>query len=206
MLLTYPNGIALLHVLVCFILFPLRHVYKMPCTPLQNVSLTPLPLFSLSHFHTFYFRHRFFFTVQMNICSFLILLSLTIASPLLPVDSALLPDFTNFQLDPLSNDETVVSSTSDPGLVGQTQSPLPGISTSQDTGPPIIDSWLDAVQVQPSFPSSNSDMAGSRFELAQNSPTAEKVAPAGERTVDAVYLCCESKGEDKFLCDDSQRW
>lgn len=147
----------------------------------------------------------------MNICSFLILLSLTIASPLLPVDSALLPDFTNFQLDPLSNDETVVSSNSDPGLVGQTQPPLPGISTSQDTGPPIIDSWLDAVQVQPSFPSSNSDMAGSRFELAQNLPAAEKAvpekaAPAGERTIDAVYLCCESKGEDKFLCDDSHRW
>ena len=141
----------------------------------------------------------------MNSYLLLILLSTTIASHLLPVDSASLPEFTNFQLDPFSNDETVVSSNNDPGLVEHTKPPLPGISTSQDTGPPITDSWLDTVQVQPSFPSSNSDMAGSRFELAQNSPTAEKVAPAGERTIDAVYLCCKSTGEDKFLCDDRQR-
>lgn len=147
----------------------------------------------------------FLFTAQMNINLFLILLSSTIASPLLPVDSASLPDFTNFQLDPVSNENTVVSSNNDPGLVEQTQPPLPGISTQQDTGPPIIDSWLDTVQVQSSFPSSTSDMTGSRFELAQNSPTAGKVGPAGERTIDAVYLCCESKGEDKFLCDDRQR-
>ena len=141
----------------------------------------------------------------MNIYLFLILLSITFASPLLPFDSASLPDFTNFQLDPVSNDETVVSSNNDPGLVEQTQPPLPGISTSQDTGPPIIDSWLDTVQAHPSFPSSTSDITGSRFELAQNSPTAKKVAPSGERTIDAVYLCCESIGEDKFLCDDRQR-
>lgn len=140
----------------------------------------------------------------MNVYLFLILLSTAIASPLLPVDSALLPDFTDFQLDSVSNDETVASSNNDPGSVEQTQ-PLPGISTSEDTGPPIIDSKLDTVQVHPSFLFSSSDMAGSRFELTQNSPTAEKVAPAGERTTDAIYLCCESKGEDKFLCDDRER-
>ena len=140
----------------------------------------------------------------MNIYLFLILLSTATASPLLPVDSALLPDFTDFQLDSVSNDETIASSNNDPGLVEQTQ-PLPGISTSEDTGPPIIDSKLDTVQVNPSFPFSSSDMAGSRFELTRNLPAAEKVAPAGERTTDAIYLCCESKGEDKFVCDDRER-
>lgn len=141
----------------------------------------------------------------MNIYQLLTLLSTTTASPLLLVDSASLPEFTDFQHDPVSNDETVAVSNNDPGLVGQTQAPIPGISTSQDTGPPIIDSWLDTVQVEPSFPFSSSDLAGSRFEMTQNSPAAEKIAPVGERTTDAVYLCCEFKGENKFLCDDRER-
>lgn len=141
----------------------------------------------------------------MNIHLFLTLLSTTSAAPPLPVDSALVSDFTDFQLDPVSNDEIVVSSNKDPGLVGQTQPPIAGISTSRDAGPPMIDSWLDTVQVEPSFPFSSSDMAGSRLELTQNLPAAEKVAPVGERTTDAIYLCCESKGGNKFLCDDRER-
>lgn len=140
----------------------------------------------------------------MNIYLFLTLLTTTTASPLLSVDSASLPDFTDFQLDPVTNGETVISSNNNPGLVEQTQ-PLPGISTSEDTEPPIIDSKLDTVQVQPSFSFSSSDMAGSRFELTQNSPVAEQVAASEERTTDTIYLCCESKGEDKFLCDDRER-
>lgn len=128
----------------------------------------------------------------MNIYLFLTLISTTTASPLLPIDS-------------VSNDEPVVSSNDEAGLGGQTQSPISGISTSQDTGPPIIDSWLDTAQVEPSLPFSSSDIAGFRFELTQNSPAAEKVSPVGERTTDAIYLCCESKGENKFLCDDSER-
>lgn len=136
--------------------------------------------------------------------SFILLsFSTTIASPLQLVDSALLPDFTNFQLDPVSNVETVVSSNNEP--VEQTEPLLPGISTSQNTGPPTIDGPLDTIQFQPSFPSSNFDMGVSHFELAQNSPTAEKGAPAAVTTVETVYLCCESKGEDKYLCDDRER-
>lgn len=138
-------------------------------------------------------------------CFILLSLSTTIASPLQPVDSASPPDFTNFQLDPVSNVETIITSNNEPGLVEQTQPQLPGISTSQDTGSPIIDSPLDTYQFQPSFPSSNFDMVGSRFELAQNLPTAEKGAAAATTNVETVYLCCESKGEDKYLCDDRER-
>lgn len=84
----------------------------------------------------------------MNICLFLILLfHTTIGSPFLLVDSTSLPDFANFQLDPVSNNEFVVSSNNGPVLVEQTKPPLLGISTSQDTGPPTIESWFDTAQV-----------------------------------------------------------
>lgn len=143
----------------------------------------------------------YFLLAQMIIYSSFILLSLstTIASPLQPVDSALLPDFTNFQLDLVPSVETADNSNNEPGLVEQIQPPLPGISTSQNTGPPIIDSSPDTIQFQPSSPSSNFNMAGSRFELAQNLPTAKIEAPAAVTTVETVYLCCESQGEDKYL-------
>ena len=72
-------------------------------------------------------------------------------------------------------------------------------------GPPITDSPLDIIQFQPSFFSSNFDMGGSSLELAQNSPTVKKGAPAAASTVETVYLCCESKGEDRYLCDDCER-
>lgn len=138
----------------------------------------------------------------MYIHLLLTLLSTTTASPLLPVDSASLPDLTDFQLDPVLNDETVLSSNQDPGLVGQTQPPPSGISTSE---PPRIESGLGPVHVQPSFPSSSSDMAGSRFELTQYHPAGGKVAPVGERTTDGIYLCCEWKGKNEFLCDYRER-
>lgn len=165
----------------------------------------------LVHFlsiHSPYFTFpTYFMLAQMIIYLSFILwsFSTTIAFPLQPVDSALLPDFTNFQLDLVPNVETADNSNNEPGLVEQTQPPLPGISTSQNTGPPIIDSSLDTIQFQPSSPSSNFNMAGSRFELARNLPQAKKGAPAAVTTVETVYLCCESQEEDKYLCDDRER-
>lgn len=142
-------------------------------------------------------------TAQMKNYSFLILLSVStaIASPLLPFDdSASHSDFTNFQLDPVSNVETVVSSNNDPGLVEQTQPPTPGVSTLQGTSPPRTDSSLDTIQFQSSSPS-NFDMSSSRFELAQDLGIEEE-SPAATKT---IYLCCESIEENKYLCDDRQR-
>lgn len=147
----------------------------------------------LNLFSTFYFRH--IFTAQMNIDYFLMLLSLStaIGSPLLSFDdSASISDFTNFQLDPVSNVRIVVSSNNDPGLVEQTQPPAPGVSISQGTGPPITDSSLGTVQFQPS----NFDVAGST----------EKVGRAAKITTKTIYLCCESQGEeDEYVCDDRER-
>lgn len=146
----------------------------------------------LNLFSTFYFRH--IFTAQMNIDYFLMLLSLStaIGSPLLSFDdSASISDFTNFQLDPVSNVRIGVSSNNDPGLVEQTQPPAPGVSISQGTGPPITDSSLDTVQFQPS----NFDVAGST----------EKVGRAAKITTKTIYLCCESQGEDVYVCDDRER-
>lgn len=146
----------------------------------------------LNLFSTFYFRH--IFTAQMNIDSFLMLLSLStaIGSPLLSFDdSASISDFTNFQLDPVSNVRIGVSSNNDPGLFEQTQPPAPGVSISQGTGPPITDSSLDTVQFQPS----NFDVAGST----------EKVGRAAKITTKTIYLCCESQGEDEYVCDDRER-
>ncbi len=147
----------------------------------------------------------------MNIHLLLTLLSTTTASLPLLVDSASLPDLTEFQQDPDLNDETVVLSFNhDPsGLVGQTQAPpTSGISTiSQDTGPQRIESGLGTVHVEPSlFTFSSSDMTtGSRFQLTQNSPAAEKLGPGGEERTTEIYLCCESKGDNKFLCDYRER-
>lgn len=130
----------------------------------------------------------------------LLFLSTAIAFPLQPVDSALLPD-----INAVSNPETIVSFNNEPGLVEQTLPPPLGISTSQNPGPPITDSPLDIIQFQPSFFSSNFDMGGSSFELAQNSPTVKKGAPAAASTVETVYRCCELKGEDRYLCNDCER-
>lgn len=146
----------------------------------------------------------------MNIHLLLTLLSTTTASPLLLVDSASLPDLTEFQQDPDLNDETVLSFNHEPsGLVRQSQPPTSGISTtSPDTEPPRIESGLGTVHVEPSlFTFSSSDMTGSRFQLTQNSPAAaEKLGPGGdERTTEAIYLCCESKGNNQFLCDYRER-
>lgn len=159
---------------------------------------------------------------KMNIHLLLTLLSTATASPLLPIDSSSLPDLmTDLQLDDsVSDDENVLNSNNHyPRLVGQQAQPpiISGISTtSQYTGPlPKIDtSWLDTtVQVEPSFPFSSSDIMPSGsfpVELTQNFPSAaaEKVAPVrGQRaTTDDIYLCCESKGENKFVCDDRERW
>lgn len=150
---------------------------------------------------------------QMNIYSLLILLFLStrtaISSPLgQPVDnSASLYDLTNFQ--PVETDD--VFNNYPHGLVEETQPPpiMPGIisTSSEDTAttdgpPPITDSWrLGAVQLQPSFPSSTFHTAGdSRFELAEALPK-EKLGPAAPVTSpEKVYLCCESKEENKFVC------
>lgn len=148
----------------------------------------------------------------MHTYSFIILLffcTTAIASPLQPVDSASLYDFPNFEkLDPVSNVETdFFDNYPPPGLVEQTQPPgIPGISTtSQDTtGPSVTDSSLDAVQFQPSSPSKNLDLTGSRFKLAEKSPT-ESLGPPAPAAVETVYLCCESKGESTYLCDDHER-
>lgn len=131
----------------------------------------------------------------MNTYSFLILIFFftpAIASPLQPVEFASLSDFTDFQqLDPVSKSvETDL---------------MPSISTTEETttGPSITDSWLGAVQFQPSSPS-NLDTAGSLFELAEKPPTA-KLGPPAPTTGETVYLCCESKGENVFECEDHQR-
>lgn len=170
---------------------------------------------------------------QVNIYFLLILLFLStrtvIASPLRqPVDnSASLYDFPNFQsaLDPVSKQPVEtddVFNNYPHSLVEQPQAPpiMPGIiSTSSENtattttgGPPQIpDSWqLGAVQFQPSSPSSTFNTAGgSRFELAEALPTRlprEKLGPAAPVTsVETVYLCCESKGENRYVCDDRQR-
>lgn len=157
----------------------------------------------------------------MNVHLLLTLLSTATASPLLPIDSTSLPDLmTDLQLDDsVSDDENVVNSNNYyPRLVGQqTQPPIiSSISTtSQYTEPlPKIDaSWLDTVQVEPSFPFSSSDImpiGSSPVELTQNfrPAAAEKVAPVGGQraTTDDIYLCCESKGENIFVCDDRERW
>lgn len=156
--------------------------------------------------------------MNIHLLLLLTLHSTATASPLLPIDSTSLPDLTDLQLDSVSDDETVLSSNNYyTALVGQTPQPLISGSistTSQDTGPlpGIRDSWLDTVQqVEPSYPFSSSDImpsGGSPFELTQNSPTAaeKKVAPGGQRTTDAIYLCCEAKGDNKFVCDYRERW
>lgn len=170
----------------------------------------------------------------MYIYSLLILLFLStrrrtaIACPLgQPVDnSALLYDFTNFQpgLDPVSKQpietDDVMNNNYPDGLVEQTQPPpiMPGIisTSSEDTTttttigapPPITDDScrLGAVQFQPSSPSSTFDTAGgSSFELAEALPGRKLGPPAPVTPLETVYLCCESVGEDKYVCDSTPR-
>lgn len=108
------------------------------------------------------------------------------------------------QLNPGSNIGTDTFS-NDPDLVEQTQPFISGTPSLQDiTGPPITDSSLDEARFQPASPS-NSDTAGSSFELAEKLPPRKpgpKVPAAVSATLETIYLCCEPKGEDTYRCDE----